>query len=154
MSRVNRPILLACALTAAVAGAAAAGVVAHAGSTRATIHVTAREYHLTISTKTATGAVLLVVKNSGKLAHRIEIAGKGVKKTTPLIAPGKSATLRVTLTSGKYSIWCTVPGHAQLGMKTSVSAAAAATGGGASGGGSTTTSTDTSGSGGGDSAWG
>lgn len=159
MSRVNRPILLAAALAVAVLGAAVAGVVAHADSTATTIRVTAREYHLTLTPKKANaGAVTIIVTNKGKLSHQIEIAGTGVNKKTKMIRPGKSATLKVTLQGGKYTIWCAVPGHAQLGMKTTLTgtaAAAAGSGSGSSGSGSTGSgTTTTSSSGGGDSAWG
>ncbi len=46
--------------------------------------------------------------------HDFKIAGK----KTPLIKPGKSATLKVTLKKHKkYAYLCTVPGHAAAGMK-------------------------------------
>jgi uncharacterized cupredoxin-like copper-binding protein len=36
---------------------------------------------------------------------------------TPLVAPGQSATLRLTLDRGKFTYVCTVPGRAAAGMK-------------------------------------
>jgi plastocyanin len=154
----SRPLILIATLIAAAAGAAAAGVAAHAGATAKTITVTAREYHIGLSTsKTTAGPATLVVKNAGKLAHQIEIKGPGVTKKTPLLQPGKKATLKVKLASGKYAVWCTVPGHAALGMKATLTVAGAASGssGSTSGGSTTTTSTTTtSGGGGGDNAWG
>ena len=38
-------------------------------------------------------------------------------KKTPLIKPGKSAKLTVTLKAGKSAYLCTVAGHAAAGMK-------------------------------------
>jgi len=45
--------------------------------------------------------------------HDFKINGK----KTPLISPGKSATLSVTLKKGSFKYTCTVPGHAAAGMK-------------------------------------
>jgi uncharacterized cupredoxin-like copper-binding protein len=39
-------------------------------------------------------------------------------KKTPILAPGKSATLSYTFkTAGRYEYLCTVPSHALAGMK-------------------------------------
>jgi len=60
------------------------------------------------------GKVTFVVKNVGKLAHDFKINGK----KTPLVQPGKTATLVVVFKKkGKYPDLCTVPGHAAAGMK-------------------------------------
>ena len=139
--KLTRPFLVAAALAAALAGAALAGVVAHATATVKTINVTEKEFHITLSTrKAAVGPVRFVIKNTGKVGHRLAISGPGLKtKRTALIKPGKSATLAVTLKSGTYALWCPVPGHAAQGMKTSITVPGSTTGGsGGSGGGGTT----------------
>jgi uncharacterized cupredoxin-like copper-binding protein len=72
------------------------------------------------------GAITFKVKNAGGFPHSFKLcsspkggsanscAGKG----TPTIAPGSSATLKVTLAKkGSYEYLCTVPGHAANGMK-------------------------------------
>ncbi len=80
-------------------------------------HVTviAKEFSFTLSKKSVkTGTVIFTVKNKGKLMHDFAIAGK----RTPLIAPGKSAILKVTFKKqGHFDYMCTVPGHAAAGMK-------------------------------------
>lgn len=151
-----RPLILAGALTAALAGAAVAGVAAHASADAKTVDVTVREYHIALSATQAAGATTLVIRNVGKLSHQIEIKGPGVTKRTRMLKPGAKATLHVTLRAGRYAVWCTVPGHAALGMKASLRGLAATTGTGSSGSGSSSGgSTTTTGSGGGgDSAWG
>jgi uncharacterized cupredoxin-like copper-binding protein len=149
--KLTRPFAIAAALVVALLGAALAGVVAHASANTKTINVTEKEYRLTLSThKAAPGATRFVVKNTGKLRHAFAIAGPGMKtKKTSSIAPGHSATLIVTLKSGKFSVWCPMPGHAALGMKATVTVLAA------SGGISTnSTTTDTGGGGGGGGGWG
>jgi uncharacterized cupredoxin-like copper-binding protein len=73
----------------------------------------------------AAGKVTFKVTNKGTLAHDFQIctattttgnafACVGLK--TPMIKPGKSALLTVTLKKGKHEFLCTVPGHAQAGM--------------------------------------
>jgi plastocyanin len=146
-------ILILAAL--ALAGAAVAGVVAHASASTTTIHVTEREYKIGLSTtKAPAGAVRFEIKNTGKLAHALTIAGAGVSKRTKLIAPGKTAVLLVTLKKGAYSIWCPVPGHAARGMSAKITVPTAGGGGVApvttsSGGGAGDTTTDSGGA-----AWG
>jgi uncharacterized cupredoxin-like copper-binding protein len=143
--KINRPFILAATLVVALLGAMFAGFVAHASSTVKTITVKEKEYRLILSTrKGSAGPTRFVVKNTGKLAHAFAIAGPGLKtKKTKTIKPGASATLTVTLKSGKYTVWCPMPGHAALGMKATVTVPAAA----GSGGGTTTNSTTTSGGG-------
>jgi len=120
--RLPRAFLLAAALGLALLGAAAAGVVTRASTTKTTITVTEREFKIALSSKTAKqGPVRLVVRNKGKYAHALSINGAGVSKRTPLIRPGKSAVLLVTLRSGRYALWCPVPGHAAQGMKATIS---------------------------------
>ena len=56
------------------------------------------------------------VVNQGKIEHDLAIQGDGVKEKTPLIEPGNEAALEAQLEPAKYRFYCTVPGHAQLGM--------------------------------------
>jgi len=146
--KLTRPLIVAAALAAAVAGAAFAGVVAHQSANVNTVKVTEKEFHISLSpAKGTAGPTRFVIKNTGKLSHALAISGPGVKlKKTVLIKPGTSATLTVTLKSGTYSVWCPVAGHAAQGMKTSLSVA-----GGTSVAATTTSATTTSGGG---AAWG
>lgn len=87
-------------------------------ATGTTINVTAGKpstFKFTLSASSAkAGTVTFNVKNGDSaLSHDFSIAGK----KTPLLAPGKSAKLTVTLKKGKYPYSCTVPGHAAGGMK-------------------------------------
>jgi uncharacterized cupredoxin-like copper-binding protein len=143
--KLTRPTLMATVLAVALLGAAAAGVVAHASASSKTIAVTEKEYKITLTPKKATpGSVVFAVKNVGHYTHALAISGPGVAtKKTALIKPGKTATLKVTLKAGTYTLWCPVPGHAAKGMKTKLTVP------GATGGSTPTTTTDTGSSGGG-----
>ena len=110
--------LVAAALAAGAGSASATPQQAHgvrAATLIATVNVAASEFKFVLSTKTAKrGVVIFKVKNVGKLSHDFSIDGR----KTSMIAPGKSATLRVVfLKKGAYPYKCTVPGHAAAGMK-------------------------------------
>lgn len=91
-----------------------------AATTGVTVQVQEQEYKITLPThKVRHGVVTFVVKNVGKIPHNLTI--KGVKHT-PNIAPGKMAKLTVTLKKGVYTLYCSVPGHRQLGMVTKLTA--------------------------------
>jgi nitrite reductase (NO-forming) len=104
------------ALVTAIAGLGAASI-AFANpqaATSTTVKVTATEYKFKLSTKTAKhGVVIFKVVNKGKIAHDFKIVGK----KTPKLSPGKSATLKVTLTKGNHKYICSIDSHAQFGMK-------------------------------------
>src|SRR6266550_8157344 len=79
-----------------------------------TIQVKGGEFFFRLSSKTAkSGKTTFVFKNIGHVSHDFKINGK----KTPLISPGKTARLVVTLKKGRYPYLCTVPGHAAAGMK-------------------------------------
>jgi uncharacterized cupredoxin-like copper-binding protein len=93
---------------------AAARTDRQASAAATTIQVKGGEFFFRLSTKSAhPGRTTFVFKNIGHVSHDFKISGK----KTPLIQPGKTATLVVTLKKGKYPYLCTVPGHAAAGMK-------------------------------------
>jgi len=88
-----------------------------ASSTKATtVQVKGGEFFFRLSTKSLAkpGTVTFVFKNIGHVQHDFKINGK----KTPLISPGKTAKLVVSFKKkARYPYLCTVPGHAQAGMK-------------------------------------
>ena len=108
-------------LAALAIGALALVPLAPAGTERqtataaTTIQVKGGEFFFRLSSKTLArpGKVTFVFKNIGHVSHDFKISGK----RTPLIGPGKTARLVVTLKKGKFPYLCTVPGHAAAGMK-------------------------------------
>jgi uncharacterized cupredoxin-like copper-binding protein len=100
--------LLALVLVAALAAVAVPIALA------ASVGVTGKEFKFTLTTKTVGhGKKTFKFTNKGRLKHDFKIAGK----KTPIISPGKSASITVTLKRGTYTYICTVPGHASAGMK-------------------------------------
>lgn len=106
-----RSVLAVAAL--AVALVAVEMPAANAAST--TITVKATEFKFTLSkTKVARGTVTFKIKNAGHLNHDLKINGKKSK----MLSPGQSTTLKVSFgKAGRFTYICTVPGHAQAGMK-------------------------------------
>jgi uncharacterized cupredoxin-like copper-binding protein len=74
-----------------------------------------KEFKFVLSPRSVhTGAVVFRLVNRGHLPHDFKIAGK----KSALVAPGKKAALRVVFHRARaYAYVCTVPGHAQAGMK-------------------------------------
>jgi uncharacterized cupredoxin-like copper-binding protein len=100
--------LIALAVVAALAAATVPVALA------ASVGVTGKEFKFTLTTKTVShGKKTFKFTNKGRLKHDFKIAGK----KTPVISPGKSASITVTLKRGSYTYICTVAGHAAAGMK-------------------------------------
>ena len=78
--------------------------------------------------RVAPGPVLIIATNGGTIAHQLEIEGHGLERRTRLIPAGATDTLRVTLRSGSYEVYCPVGGdsHKHLGMLTSLAVGDAA----------------------------
>ena len=105
------------AFVALAIGGVAAGVFVSGGgaSTNASaallptkINVTASEFKFVLSKKKVPRGttVIFTVTNKGKIPHDFKIAGK----KTPVLKPGKKATLRVVFrTKGAIAFVCTLP---------------------------------------------
>jgi uncharacterized cupredoxin-like copper-binding protein len=85
-----------------------------------TLTVAAREYSFDPNRVVVggAGAVRIVLRNDGDLAHNIHLERDGEDiGGTPSFAPGGSKSVRLDLQPGTYELLCTVGDHAQLGMK-------------------------------------
>ena len=81
------------------------------------------------------GQVTFTVKNGGTIPHAFEVEGNGAEKETPVIQPGASAALTLTLKPGTYEVYCPVgqDSHKKLGMDTHLKVVNAAGGTASSG---------------------
>lgn len=67
----------------------------------------------------ASGASVICAVNDGATPHDLVVrtAAKMEIGRTPVLQPGQTARLSVTLTVGSYEVYCSVAGHEALGMK-------------------------------------
>jgi plastocyanin len=79
------------------------------------VTVVATEYRFALSKQyVPVGTVLFKVVNKGQVTHNFLISGKLTKN----LNPGQSQTLKVVFKKkGKFAYFCTILGHAKLGMK-------------------------------------
>jgi plastocyanin len=68
------------------------------------------------------GVVTFVVKNDGAIEHNFVLEDRRKKKATeiPIIEPGDTLRVEVALQPGVYSLYCSLPGHKEAGMITSL----------------------------------
>jgi hypothetical protein len=99
---------------------AALPLAAHA---QTTADVRLSEWKVEIATAVLpAGRITFNVANGGTIPHGFEVEGRGIERETPLIQPGHSAALTVTLRPGRYELYCPVgeDSHKKLGMMTRI----------------------------------
>jgi len=104
------------AMTGKPTGSSAASTLGPGANSPTTtaVNVSATEFRFTLSTQSVPpGKVVFTLSNNGKITHDFSIDGK----TSATVAPGKTTTLTVRLGAGRLTYLCTIPGHAQAGMK-------------------------------------
>ncbi|MDQ2809172.1 MAG: cupredoxin domain-containing protein [Chloroflexota bacterium] len=112
------------ALTSDVAPTSAAATAATTGggaTNAAEVQATLKEWALDLNqTSVAAGAVRFVVNNTGKFSHNFTIkdaSGAELGHTSTFAAAAGPQTLEVTLKPGTYTVYCSLPGHADRGQK-------------------------------------
>ena len=86
------------------------------------VDVTLKNYSITVAggSKLAPGTYTFNVTNKGPSSHNLTVNGPGVSdQATPTFAPW-TQKLTVKLQKGSYELFCSVPGHKQLGMDTHI----------------------------------
>jgi hypothetical protein len=69
----------------------------------------------------AAGEVELNAANLGEDDHDLSIRdATDAKLETVALAPGQSASVRLTLAAGSYTLYCSLPGHEAAGMRAKV----------------------------------
>lgn len=83
------------------------------------VAVTEKEWTIQFASATLKpGTVKLQVKNDGSIEHNFVIEGTSVDLEG--IQPGTTKEVSVTLKPGTYTVMCTIAGHAEAGMKTTI----------------------------------
>jgi plastocyanin len=93
-----------------------------APATGTPVNVTLKDYSVTVgrSASLTPGTYTFHVTNEGPSAHNLTVDGPDVEdEATPTFGSG-SKDLTVTLKSGSYELYCSVPGHKQAGMETHI----------------------------------
>jgi uncharacterized cupredoxin-like copper-binding protein len=86
-----------------------------------TVDATETDFKIALSTTTLkAGAITFDVKNDSQTEHDLVVTGNGITEGTPRFGGGQSKTLKVNLKPGTYKLFCSVPGHEQLGMKLNI----------------------------------
>lgn len=81
-----------------------------------TITVSEKEWAITFpSSSIKAGKVKLVIRNEGTIEHNFVIENAGVE--VDAIQPGQSKEVTAQLKPGTYTVVCNIPGHAEAGMK-------------------------------------
>ena len=90
---------------------------AHVGGSLARLAISETEFKIQLpATKMAPATVDVQVTNKGKTIHNLVIKGPGVSKSTKDLNPGGQDSLQVQLKAGMYELYCSIPGHKELGM--------------------------------------
>jgi plastocyanin len=96
-----------------------------AGAPQHTIAVRESEFRIQLPAQQelAQGRYTFDVTNAGKTDHDLVIEGPKLpgRTRTRILKPGDSAKLTVSLSTGNYTLYCSVDGHRQAGMTAKIS---------------------------------
>jgi plastocyanin len=85
------------------------------------VQVTAKEfwYALAPGRTVKAGPAVIQFVNYGQDPHDMQLQRVGTKKvlSVPTVQPGGHYDLKVTLTPGRYLLWCSIANHRRLGMQ-------------------------------------
>jgi plastocyanin len=115
-------IRLTLALLGALALAVSLGAGARASAQESTTLKlsTASGMSLKFSTsklKAEHGTVTIVLKNVGLMPHNIALKGHGINVKGKVVPHGKTSKVTAKVKKGRYTFYCSVPGHEAAGMK-------------------------------------
>jgi plastocyanin len=86
----------------------------------ARVQVTAKEFSYSLSRlKVPAGQATIELVNLGEDPHDLRVQRAGARHIAGLgvVAPGAYKDLTLTLRPGRYSFWCSLANHRQLGMR-------------------------------------
>ena len=70
-----------------------------------------------INANAPAGQIELVMDNPANVEHNIAVKNGGIDEKGPVVGQGGTSKLGVDLKPGKYTFYCSVPGHEAGGMK-------------------------------------
>jgi mono/diheme cytochrome c family protein len=73
--------------------------------------------YITKQASAPAGPLEIDSKNASSTPHDIAIEGNGVSDKGEVVQGGATSTIKVTLKAGKYTFFCSVPGHRAGGME-------------------------------------
>ena len=118
--RVATAVAALIVVLAACGGGSGGGSSSPPASSGKKIDVTLKDFSITLAggSTVQPGTYTFVVTNQGPSSHNLTVNGPGVSdQATPTFGQG-TKNLTVTLKSGTYDLFCSVPGHKALGMDT------------------------------------
>ena len=86
----------------------------------ARVQVVAQEFRFSLSRlRVRAGYVVIELVNAGQDAHDLELQRVGGSRIVswPTLQPGQHLDRELRLQPGRYSLWCSLPGHRALGMQ-------------------------------------
>src|ERR1700737_1799859 len=115
---VRRSVLISAALLGCVLALIALRGASASASSKQVLQVSAKPNMVlrfnTSHLSAHPGQIMIVMHNPSNagMSHGIATSGRGVSHTGPIVSPGRTSTVTVTLTKkGKYTYYCPVPGH-------------------------------------------
>ena len=88
------------------------------------VQVKLSEWTMGMADTTVKGPAEFDVENAGKYPHVFtiqgKVGGKDVMVSSALLKPGEKTTLTISLPAGTYNVYCPLPGHAEQGMKSTL----------------------------------
>ena len=93
-----------------------------AGESAGEIEVEATEFEYVLDEARLTvGKYTFELRNEGKVPHDLVIEGPNLDNArTPVIGAGERAEVEATFEEGTYTLYCSVPGHEDAGMKVEI----------------------------------
>jgi uncharacterized cupredoxin-like copper-binding protein len=62
------------------------------------------------------GRATVVLKNPAPLSHNVSLEGPGINEMGKTVGQGGTSTVSADLKRGRYTFYCSVPGHREGGM--------------------------------------
>ena len=85
------------------------------------MQVSAKEFSFTLSRPSAqAGRIVVELVNAGQDEHNLRIrpaAGGADVGALPIVLPGRHLDQEFNLPAGRYTLYCGIPAHEELGMK-------------------------------------